>query len=121
MTRVCDEFVGAPDPYWRRRVTERATLEPHDVSVRFVLEACTSRHYEDAQIDDYQGLARRQFAWSPPLHLGVKARFSHPKEDLQDDNRRQQRHHLPGHSHRVWAPVSWDMISSGETASAGAI
>jgi hypothetical protein len=51
--------------------------------MRFVLNDCTAQRYEDAQIDDYQGLARRHFAWSPPIHLGVRARFSHSEEDLR--------------------------------------
>jgi len=40
------------------------------------------RRYADAQIDDYQGLPRRRFRWRPPLTLTVRARFSHPADEL---------------------------------------
>jgi hypothetical protein len=33
-----------------------------------------SRGYADAQIDDTQGFARRNFRWNPPLHLQLVAR-----------------------------------------------
>jgi hypothetical protein len=35
---------------------------------------CISRGYADAQIDDTQGFARRDFRWNPPLHLQLIAR-----------------------------------------------
>jgi len=34
-------------------------------------------HYTNAQLDDYQDLARSQFPWRPPLSLTLRARFSH--------------------------------------------
>jgi len=37
-----------------------------------------SQTYTNAQLDDYQGLARRDFLWRPPLRLSLRARFSHP-------------------------------------------
>src|SRR5690242_9443454 len=39
-----------------------------------------ARHgsYSNAQIDDYQGLHRADFAWRPPLVLQVRARFPTP-------------------------------------------
>jgi hypothetical protein len=39
--------------------------------------------YTDAQIDDYQGLARRDFLWRPPLQMMVRACFSHPTGKLR--------------------------------------
>lgn len=39
--------------------------------------------YANAQLDDYQGLARRHFPWRPPLTLTLSARFSHPVEQLR--------------------------------------
>lgn len=36
----------------------------------------TARHYTNAQLDDYQGLARAHFPWRPPLTLTLRARFS---------------------------------------------
>ena len=44
--------------------------------------AADSRAYTNAQLDDYQGLARRDFLWRPPLRLSLRARFSHPAAAL---------------------------------------
>lgn len=46
-------------------------------SLRFVNLDTSERRYSNAQLDDYQGLPRRRFLWSPPLILSVRARFSH--------------------------------------------
>jgi hypothetical protein len=50
--------------------------------LRFVNPPGTGRRYCNAQLDDYQGLARRDFLWRPPLYLRVTARFSHPAGQL---------------------------------------
>lgn len=50
---------------------------------RFVMRDANRRRYTDAQIDDYQGLPRRQFPWRPPVTLRVRARFSHPADQLK--------------------------------------
>jgi hypothetical protein len=62
----------------RRMEKGDATLEPEDGTLRFSLRDATSGRYSNAQVDDYQGLPRRHFAWRPPLRLTVCARFSHP-------------------------------------------
>ncbi len=38
----------------------------------------TGRGYVDAQLDDYQGLRRSGFRWTPPMSLSLRARTSHP-------------------------------------------
>jgi hypothetical protein len=38
----------------------------------------TSHGYADAQLDDYQGLARGAFSWRPPLTFSLNARASSP-------------------------------------------
>lgn len=43
----------------------------------------SASHYTNAQLDDYQGLARRHFPWRPPLMLTLRARFSHPVDQLR--------------------------------------
>jgi len=69
-------------PRWRRHVVGGGVLEPAEDTLFFVnVEAC-SRHYTNAQIDDYQGLSRRRFLWRPPLRLAVRARFSHSAGEL---------------------------------------
>jgi hypothetical protein len=40
-------------------------------------------NYTNAQMDDYEGLARKRFAWAPPLRLTVRARFSHTAHQLR--------------------------------------
>ena len=45
--------------------------------VRLLNFAGDGRSYTNAQLDDYQTLARRDFCWRPPLRLYVRARFSH--------------------------------------------
>jgi hypothetical protein len=49
--------------------------------VRLVNTDASAQHYTNAQIDDYQALPRRRFAWHPPLKMTVRARFSHPAGD----------------------------------------
>jgi hypothetical protein len=38
--------------------------------------------YADAQIDDYGGSKRRDYAWQPGTTMSLQARFSHPDEEL---------------------------------------
>jgi len=63
---------------WKTFVKGDASLEPAGDTLRFVNTNTVSARYTDAQIDDYQGLARRDFLWRPPLQMTVRARFSHP-------------------------------------------
>jgi hypothetical protein len=58
-------------------------LEPTGPGLRLVISDATSRHYSDAQLDDYQGLPRRRFLWRPPVRLTVRARFSHQAGSLR--------------------------------------
>ncbi len=63
---------------WRTHITGAGTLaQTH--TLRLINSSLTSRAaYTNAQIDDYQGLARHRFPWRPPLRLTLRARFSHP-------------------------------------------
>jgi hypothetical protein len=38
--------------------------------------------YSNAQIDDHRHLSRAEFAWRPPVHMTLWARFSHPAAAL---------------------------------------
>ena len=69
-------------PRWRRYEVGRGVVEETGSTLRFVVEGVTERRYADAQIDDYQGLPRRRFLWRPPLKMRVRARFSHPADEL---------------------------------------
>ena len=81
MEGIRQDFRTELDPRWKRLVVGNAALEPTGSSLRFVVTDASSRRYANAQIDDYQGLPRRRFAWRPPLTLTVRARFSHPAHD----------------------------------------
>jgi hypothetical protein len=70
-----------PSP-WKTFVKGDGRLEATGDTLRFVNTNTTATHYTNAQIDDYQGLARRHFLWRPPLQMTVRARFSHPASEL---------------------------------------
>lgn len=78
MKAIEQDFANELDAYWRRYVTGAGRLQPTGTSLRFATHGATAQRYSNAQIDDYQGLARRDFPWHPPLRLTVRARFSHP-------------------------------------------
>jgi hypothetical protein len=73
----------APELVLEPYLTGTGTVESSDSILRFVVTGATSRQYSDAQIDDYQGLPRRQFRWRPPCTMSVQARFSHPEGELR--------------------------------------
>lgn len=54
----------------------RLELQPSG-PIRLLLPP-TGRGYVDAQLDDYQGLRRSGFRWTPPMSLSLRARASHP-------------------------------------------
>jgi hypothetical protein len=66
-----------PSP-WNTFIKGDGALVAGDDTLRLVNTDTVSTRYTDAQIDDYQGLARRDFLWRPPLQMTVRARFSHP-------------------------------------------
>jgi len=50
---------------------------------RLMLPSASSKHYGDAQLDDYAGRSRQAYRHRPPLRLSLRARFSHDAEDNQ--------------------------------------
>jgi hypothetical protein len=84
MEAVRETFAeNEPGSRWKRHVTGTGSLEPTSTSLHFVIRDTSLDVYSNAQIDDYQGLPRRRFAWQPPLKLTVRARFSAPADQLQ--------------------------------------
>ena len=67
---------------WKTFVKGDGRLEFSQETIRFVNTNTITTRYTDAQIDDYQSLARRDFLWRPPLRMTVRARFSHPTGEL---------------------------------------
>ena len=72
-----------PTARWRHHVTGRGQLLSTPGVLRLQNDPTTATTYSNAQIDDYQGLARRDFIWQPPLTLTVTARFSHGADALR--------------------------------------
>jgi hypothetical protein len=74
---------GAPlFPPWKTFIKGEGALIHTGDTLR-LLNTDTSRgRYTDAQVDDYQDLARRDFRWQPPVQLTIRARFSHPASEL---------------------------------------
>ena len=68
---------------WKTHLAGAGRLEPDGTSLRFLTGGAVSGRYTNSQIDDYQGLPRSRFAWTPPLRLSVQARFSHGTEELR--------------------------------------
>jgi hypothetical protein len=77
MSTLHDDFTAGLRPRWQRIECGSGRLEPAIGGLRLVKDAASAQRYSNAQIDDYQGLPRRRFLWSPPLALTVQARFSH--------------------------------------------
>jgi hypothetical protein len=80
---VTDDF-AAPDlhPRWRPWTIGTGAVQQTEGTLRLALPASTDWQYSDAQITDYQGLARRDFPWQPPLRMTVRAWASHSTEYL---------------------------------------
>jgi hypothetical protein len=80
MQNVNEDFSPYPASSWQRHVVGNGTLEPTGTTLRLVNSDTSDRRYTNAQIDDYQGMARGRFLWRPPLRLSVQARFSHAED-----------------------------------------
>jgi hypothetical protein len=80
---IDQDFAADIHPRWRQYIAGTGALEPTGSSLRFVTADADTKQYSNAQIDDYQGLPRRQFPWKPPLRLTVRARFSHSAGQLK--------------------------------------
>jgi len=70
-------------PPWQSFIRGQGNLEFSGDSLRLVNTDTTASQYTDAQLDNYQGLPRRDFLWRPPLRLSVRACFSHPANELR--------------------------------------
>jgi hypothetical protein len=76
------DFRGAGNPAhlphpWRPKLVGSASARLTGGALQLATRASAARAYQNAQVDDYQGLPRSAFPWSPPLTFTVRARFSH--------------------------------------------
>lgn len=78
-----ENWWGGLDGRWRTHLVGAGNLVESQAGVRLLNHRTTTTQYSNAQIDDYQGLARARFPWRPPLALTVRARFSHPAAVLR--------------------------------------
>ena len=79
---VSEDFASELNPRWRRYLKGGGVVEMNGHTLRLVNRDTRAQEYTDAQIDDYQGLQRRNFPWRPPLTMVVRARFSHSSNGL---------------------------------------
>jgi hypothetical protein len=65
-----------PHP-WSPKLVGSGRARLTGAGLRLATSDASPHAYSNAQLDDYQGVPRRGFPWSPPLVLTVQARFSH--------------------------------------------
>jgi hypothetical protein len=78
-----ENFKVSVGSYWQTHVVGSGALDATDHSLCLRNGPTSLTHYSNAQLDDYQGLRRRDFRWRPPLTLAVRARFSHHAGELR--------------------------------------
>ncbi|NJK78689.1 MAG: hypothetical protein HC914_01760 [Chloroflexaceae bacterium] len=83
MKRLYDNFIPVPAAHWRRFVVGRAMLETGDNRLRLMTVDAQRQGYSNAELDDANDLPRSSFHWQPPLRLTLRARFSHPTQQLR--------------------------------------
>ena len=67
---VLEDFSSEPSGRWRHYLRGGGSLETTGRTLRFVNRDTISREYTDAQIDDYQGLSRRDSASCRDMAIG---------------------------------------------------
>lgn len=70
-------------PPWHPMVVGDGEVVIQNSQLRLGIERNGGQQYADAQVSDYEGLARRDFPWQPPLRLTVRARASHDATQLR--------------------------------------
>jgi hypothetical protein len=73
-----DDFTQSIDLRWTQSCIGGASLNIVDSALRMEFASAQVGKYTDAQVDDYDGLARSAFPWKPPLRMEVRARSSLP-------------------------------------------
>src|SRR6267154_440258 len=73
-----DDFTQSIDQGWTQTCIGGGSLNIVDSALRMEFASAQVGKYTDAQVDDYDGLARSAFPWKPPLRMEVRARSSLP-------------------------------------------
>jgi hypothetical protein len=74
-----DNFIHPSlDQRWTPTCIGGGSLRIIDTALRMEFSSAQVGQYVDAQVDDYDGLARSAFPWKPPLRMEVRARSSLP-------------------------------------------
>src|SRR5205823_8231292 len=73
-----DDFTQSIHQRWTQTCIGGASLNILDSALRMEFASAQVGKYADAQVDDYDGLARSAFPWKPPLRMEVRARSSLP-------------------------------------------
>jgi len=83
MQKIIQDFTQTIEPSWRQHMVGNGVLTQATTGLRLANRPTLAATYTNAQIDDYQGLSRRNFLWRPPLRLTVRACFSHAADQLR--------------------------------------
>lgn len=73
-----DDFTSPLNARWASTCISTGFLSVANSALRMNVPAAQKGQYTDAQIDDYAGLSRSAFPWTPPLRMEVRARSSLP-------------------------------------------
>lgn len=81
-SQIRDTFQGRADPHWNRFAVGVAAIEEGAGSIRLVAGPCGGDTLSDAELNDHRLSPRGHWHWKPPLRLTVRARASHPAEEM---------------------------------------
>src|SRR5947208_6508181 len=81
-----DDFTQSLDQRWTQTCIGGGSLNIVDSALRMEFASAQVGKYTDAQVDDYDGLARSAFPWKPPLRMEVRARSSHPAASRSEEH-----------------------------------
>lgn len=74
-----DDFTSSSlDPHWTGTYIGAGSVHLMNSTIRLGFDSAKQGQYTDAQIDDYDGRARSNFPWRPPLRMEIRARSTLP-------------------------------------------
>jgi len=79
---IHDRFVGRALPHWNRFAVGHAQVLETDGLLRLSAGPSPDSSLSDAELNDHRLYERGRWPWRPPLRMTVRARASHPHEQL---------------------------------------